>query len=147
MFNSQYPMTFSKDKDGSYIVEISHPNKRFQGVTDGEDFDRAMINAHELLGELIISTIEDNESIPLPEECDKGTHNITVPPLTAAKAMLYLEMKKQGVKKSALARKLRCDPKQITRIIAPRHKSTFAQMEAAFNALGKHIIIRIESTA
>lgn len=145
MFDLQYPMTFTKETDSSYTVEISHADGRFQGVTDGKNLEEALKNAQELLGEVLISAIESNEDIPAPDTCEAGTHYIAIPPLTAAKAMLYLEMKAQGVKKSALARRLQCDPKQVDRVITPRHKSTFAQMEAAFNALGKHMVINIEA--
>lgn len=145
MFNSHYPMTFTKEEDGSYTVVISHPNGRFQGVTDGKDFEEAMKNAQELLGEIFISSIKDGEDIPVANECESGTHNVAITPLIAAKVMLYIEMKKQGVKKATLARRMNRDAKQVDRIIEPSHKSTFDQMEAAFNALGKHIVINIEA--
>lgn len=145
MSGLQYPMTFTKESDGSYTVEISHPNGRFQGVTEGDNLDDAMKNAQILLGEILIFSIKDDEIIPEPRECKAGTHEVVASPLIAAKVTLYMEMKKQGVKKASLARKLQCDQKQVDRIIEPRHKSTFAQMEAAFNALGKHMVIGIEN--
>lgn len=141
MFKLQYPMILTKGEDGGYIVEISHPNGRFQGVTEGDNFEQAMEKAHHLLNEIVISAIEDGDDIPSPNEFATGTHSIVVPPLTAAKAILYLEMKKQGIKKATLARRLQCDPKQVDRIIQPRHKSTFVQMQSAFAAVGKEMVV------
>jgi antitoxin HicB len=146
MFYLQYPMTFTKERDGSYTVELSHPNGCFQGTTEGSNFDEAMENARRLLGAVLAYAIDGNEDIPSPKKCSGGTHAVTVPPLIAAKTMLYMEMKKQGIKKSTLARKLHCDLKQVTRITTPKHKSTIAQMEGAFRVLGKHIVIGIEGS-
>ena len=59
----------------------------------------------------------------------------------AAKAAIYLAMREAGITKVQLARRLKCDEKEIRRLLDPRHKSKIDRIEAALEVLGKPLIV------
>jgi antitoxin HicB len=81
------------------------------------------------------------ESIPEPSKSRRGELSISVPALMAAKAAIYLAMKEAKISKTELAKRLKCDEKEIRRLLNPRHKSKIERIEAALKALGKHLIV------
>lgn len=139
----RYPVTIEKI-DGEYIATISHPNRRFQGACSGTTKAEALTEAQALIAAMVASAIEDSEKIPTPESCDKGNAFVILPPMLAAKAAIYHEMKKTGKRKADLVRALGQEyQKQVDRILNPSHRSTLPQLEAAAFALGKQIEIRL----
>ena len=92
-----------------------------------------------MLAEAILS----GESIPLPEECERGNAFVILGPMISAKASLYAEMRHQGKRKADIARSLGADQKQVDRILDPRHASTLGQLQSAAGALGRRLDIRL----
>ncbi len=139
----RYPVTLEKI-DGEYIATISHPNGRFQGATSGATKQEALREAQDLIAAMVASAMADGERIPTPDACNKGNATVILPPMLAAKAAIYHEMKKNGKRKSDLVRALGQEyQKQVDRILNPSHRSTLPQLEAAALALGKQIEIRL----
>ena len=60
---------------------------------------------------------------------------------------LYSELRAAGVKKIDLARRLKCSPSQVDRLLDITHHSRLDQIEAAFAAIGKELIIDIRDRA
>jgi antitoxin HicB len=56
-------------------------------------------------------------------------------------------MRKSGVRKADLARKLGWHKPQVDRLLDLRHDSRLDQLEQAFGALGKRIHLAIEDAA
>ncbi|WP_297393990.1 hypothetical protein [Acidiferrobacter sp.] len=63
--------------------------------------------------------------------------------LECAKLGVYQEMTEQGIKKAELASRLGWHMPQVDRLFDLRHASKLDQIEAAANALGKHVHVRV----
>ena len=67
-----------------------------------------------------------------------------VPALTATKVSLYTLMRERHVGKTELARRLNWHMPQVDRVVDVRHASRLDQLETAFSALGKRIVVTVE---
>ena len=112
-----------------------------EAVTQGEDVAEAIAQASDCLEEAIAGRIRLEESIPEPSRMRKGEYPVPVPALMAAKAAMFLAMKETGLTKVQLAKRLKCDEKEVRRMLNPRHKSRIDRIEAALEALGKQLIV------
>jgi antitoxin HicB len=72
---------------------------------------------------------------------------VILPLLAEAKIRLYREMRESGIRKADLARRIGCHMRQVDRLLDLRHGSHLDQIEAAFAALSKRIVIQIEDAA
>ena len=75
----------------------------------------------------------------------KGSLRSRLP--VAAKIALYQAMREQGVRKADLARKLKLHPPQVDRLLNLHHKSRLDQLDAALEALGKRLELRVRAAA
>lgn len=132
-----YPVKLAKDDNGTYLVTSPDFSEL---VTFGEDKDDALSYAVSAFEEAIAARISHNEDIPEPSN---GKLRVYIPALTAAKAMLYQSMRRQGVHKAELARRLNQPRQQVDRLVNVKHKSKLDQIERAFAALDVRIEIRI----
>jgi antitoxin HicB len=133
-----YPYTI-EDDDGTKLLQfvdigIAH--------TVGESEEEAIANAIDALESAIIAIMDGKGSVPHPSRAG-GRPTVTLPPLSAAKVELYRAMRKLGITKAALARKLSIHPPQVDRLLDLRHASKLEQIEQAFSCLGKEIEIRV----
>ena len=141
MYNIHYPVRLIPEKEGGFTVDFPD----LGGFSQGDDQEEALLNAVDLLETIIAFRIKDNEDIPAPSNAG-DMPVVTVPALTAAKLLLYWEMKRQGVHKAALARLLNCYPPQVDRLLDIRHESKVSQIQTALSALGKRMVIDLEDT-
>lgn len=141
MSNFKYPIKLIPDDNGTFFVTFSDVP---EAITFGDTKEDALQRAVDCLDTALAFRIKEGEEIPKPS---KGRLTVSPSTLVCLKVALYIEMKEQGVRKSDLVRKLKCAPKIVDRITDAKHKSTFAQMEAAFHAIGKNIVIGIEGSA
>ena len=74
---------------------------------------------------------------------------VPVPAEIAVKAALYIAVKEAGFCNSELelAKRLAADEKEIRRLLDPHHRSKPPQLEAALEAMGKKLVIGIETPA
>ncbi|MBL0318856.1 MAG: type II toxin-antitoxin system HicB family antitoxin [Alphaproteobacteria bacterium] len=114
------------------------------GLTDGKTFDETLLNAGRLLETLISYKIKRDEGIAHPTALKKGEYEISVPPLMAAKLLLYWEMRSKRMKKSALARRLSCHLPYVEKLLDVKHESNLSQINRAFAVMGKRILISVE---
>jgi antitoxin HicB len=63
------------------------------------------------------------------------------------KLSIYQAMLAQRVSKAELSRRLKCHMPQVDRLLDLRHVSRLDQLEAAFRALGKRLVIQVEDAA
>ena len=87
--------------------------------------------------------IKDRREIPRPTLSD-GSVVVFVPALTATKVSLYTLMRERHVGKTELARRLNWHMPQVDRVVDVRHASRLDQLETAFSALGKRIVVTVE---
>jgi antitoxin HicB len=139
-----YPVTLEPDTNDTILV--SFPDFP-EAHTFGEDENEALARAADLLEDVLADYIESRREIPPPSKARKRDRLVTLPILTEAKVRLYREMRASGIRKSELARRLGCHMRQVDRLLNVSHASRLDQIEAAFAALRKRIVIEIQDAA
>lgn len=142
----QYPALFELDREaGGYVVTF--PDFSF-GATQGETLEEAMVMAADLLKILIADCIESNLDLPRPSK-RRGRHYrlVSLPALQDAKAMLYQAWRASGLRKADLARRLGIPKSNIDRLFDLDHHSRLEQLEGAFGALHRKVVIEVRTTA
>jgi antitoxin HicB len=136
-----YAANFTPDDDGRYVVTF--PDFGW-GATDGATMEEAIFEAEDCLAEIIASTISDGEDLPEASAPVKGQVLIYPPAEIAAKAMLYITVKKMKFKTIDLARGLHVDEKEARRILNPHHKTKLPRLEQALRVVGKRMVLSFE---
>ena len=138
-----YPITLERDDNDTILVEFpDFP----EAHTFGENEADALTRAPEALATAIDAYIKDRRDIPLPSAL-VAKHRVTVPALVEAKIRLYETMREARVGKSALAKRLDWHLPQVDRLLAMTHGSKLDQLESAFQAMGKRLVIGVEDIA
>jgi len=70
-----------------------------------------------------------------------------LPALTTLKTELYSTMRKAGITRAELMRRLKWNRESVDRLFRLDHASRLDQIEAAFRALGRSVNIKIEKAA
>ena len=133
----RYPVTLTPD-DGQFTVTFPDVP---EAVTFGETRDEALQRAPDALLTVFDAFMKDRRDIPAPSRATGDA--IELPTLESAKIELYRAMRSGKIGKAELARRLRWHMPQVDRVLKVRHGSQLDQMEAAFAALGKRLVISI----
>jgi antitoxin HicB len=135
-----YPVVLERDDNETILV--SFPD--FPEVhTFGDDEPAALRQAVDALATGIDAYIKDRREIPLPS-AKVTKHRITLPALSEAKVRLYEAMRSSRVNKAELARRLKWHMPQVDRLLEMTHESRLGQLEAAFGALGKRLVVAVD---
>ncbi|WP_252178107.1 type II toxin-antitoxin system HicB family antitoxin [Endozoicomonas sp. 4G] len=138
----QYPATVSCDEDGRYLVKFYDFG---WGCTDGETIEEALGEAADCLDELIATTIENDEVLPVPGDMlAVNTFPVSPSALIAAKAAIYNEHKAKRHKKTELAALVGKNEKFIRTLLDPNAGSKIQSIEEVLHALGKRLVISVE---
>lgn len=138
----QYPATIKQDEDGRYLVRF--PDFGWGG-TDGATLEEALSEAADCLDELIASTMESDEVLPVPGDMlAVNTYPVAPSALMAAKAAIYGEQKKSSRKKTELAALVGKNEKFIRTLLDPNAGSKIQSIEEVLHALGKRLVLSIE---
>lgn len=138
----RYPVTIERD-DGTFVASFPDvPQAHTVGATRAE----ALARAATALETAFAAIMADRKDIPRPSSA-RARLTITLPPLSAAKVGLYRAMRKAGVSKAELARRLDWHPPQIDRLLDLRHASRLDQIDQALRVLGKRLTIDIQNAA
>jgi len=142
----QYPALFEPDREsGGYVVTF--PDFSF-GVTQGETLEEATLMASDLLKILIADCIERNLELPRPSRRRSKHHRlVSLPALQATKALLFQAWRASGLRKADLARRLGIPKSNIDRLFDLDHRSRLDQLEAAFAALDRKVVVEIQAAA
>jgi antitoxin HicB len=126
-------------------IVVSFPDVP-EAVTQGDDEADARVMAEEALGLALLTYPARN--LPLPRVTRmKGLVPIAVEPEVAAKLAVLDVFRASGISKSELGRRLGKDEKEIRRILDPRHATRLATLTQALRALGRRLVMGIESAA
>lgn len=109
----------------------------------GDDADEALANVLEAIELAIQYRIAQREPVPAPSRHRKGRHPVRLPAQAMAKVLLHNEMLAQNVRKAELARRLGVHLPQVDRLLNPRHASRLEMIEAALEAVGRHLDLRV----
>jgi len=138
-----YPASFEPD-DGAIMVTF--PDLKGAN-TYGVDRVEAKAQAADCLLEAIAVRMLEREDIPPPSRPRRGQVLIPLPTLAAAKVALYRTMREEGVTMAELARRMRCDMQQVRRLLNIGHGSRLDQLDAAFAALRKRLVVEVRDAA
>ncbi len=131
-----YPIKLTTD-DGTFLdTSPDFPELK----TFGETEDEARLHAVDAFEEAIAARIAGKESIPEPS---RGRRLVALPSQTAMKTMLYQAMGSADVSKAELARRMHCHAPQIDRLLDLNHASRMDQIDAAFAAVGRRIVLSL----
>jgi len=133
-----YPVRLSRDDNDTVLVSFpDFPEAHSFGDTKEE----ALAHAVDALATIIDAYIKDRQPIPVRSRGSGPT--VELPALMASKVALYESMREQKVTKAELARRLDLYLPQVDRLIAVHHASRLDQLEAAFEALGKKLVVSV----
>jgi antitoxin HicB len=134
----RYPVTITPD-DGQFTVTFPDVP---EAVTFGETREEALQRAPDALLTIFDAFMKDRRDIPAPSAGHGDAVELSA--LDTAKIALYRTMRERKVNKSELARRLHWHLPQVDRVLQVRHGSQLEQMEAAFAALGKRLVVDVE---
>lgn len=133
----RYPVTITPD-DGQFSVTFPDVP---EAVTFGETRDEALKRAPDALLTIFDAFMKDRRDLPAPSKTTGDA--IELPALESAKIELYRAMRVASVGKAELARRLDWHLPQVDRVLRVKHGSQLDQMEAAFAALGKKLVLTV----
>jgi antitoxin HicB len=129
-----WPAQLDRDDDGR--VHVRFPDFP-EALTDAADEREALDEAADCLAEAVAARISDGEDIPAPTRLRRGMLRFPLTPVLAYKAALYSVMRRDGISKSDLARRLGVDEKDVRRLVDPRYRgSKVERLHAALAVCG-----------
>jgi antitoxin HicB len=141
----EYPAKFTADRESGGFV-VTFPDVP-QAITQGDTLEEAMSMASEALELALTFYTEQWRDLPAPTPAKRGMRMVRVPALSDAKFKLYSALRAAGIRRIELARRLKCSPSQVDRLLDISHHSKLDQIEAAFAAIGKRLDIEIQDAA
>jgi antitoxin HicB len=137
----QYPAVLKKDDNNTWLVTFPDFD---DAVTFGDTPDEALAQAVDALETVIIFRMRHKLDIPTPGPA-RGRPLVTIPPLIAAKALLYKELREQKVSINELARRLGCEYPVAHRLLDVSRKTQVDQIARALQVLGKRVVVGMET--
>ena len=136
-----YPVKLLLQEKGGYVVQFpDFP----EAITQGETVEDALQQAQDCLDEAIANRIVMQLDIPEASPRRKNQYEVMLNVTITAKTALYLAMRAQHLTKSALAKKLGCDEKEIRRLVDPHYTSSkLPRIEHALNVLGQQLAVGV----
>jgi antitoxin HicB len=137
-----YPVRLEAAEEGGFVVNFpDFP----EGWSEGDDRDEALTQAVDLLETMVANYMAEGWDLPEPSPA-RGRPVVRPAPLVAAKAEVYRAMRQAGVDKPELARRLGIAAKDVDRLFSIHHKTRIEQIEAALAALGRRLVVSVETT-
>ena len=143
-YTYNYPAEIERDEDGRYVV--SFPDFGW-GATDGATRDEALLEAKDLLRELIATTMRESETLPEPSRAGKRRPLVVPPVQIALKAALYEAWRQAGISQRGLARDLDVAESEVRRMLNPDHSTKVATIDRALRRLGKRVTVTVGEAA
>ena len=115
-----------------------------EGWSQGETQEEALAQAADLLETMVANYMAEGWDLPAPSST-RGRILVRLDPLVGAKTELYQRMRQAGVTKAELARRIGIAPQQAQRLFDIHHASRLDQLDAAFAALGRRLVVSSEA--
>ena len=129
-----WPVTLVPAKKGGFVVNLpDFP----EGWSQGDSRDEAIGQATDLLETMVANYMAEGWDLPDPSP----PAGRPLAPLVAAKAELYRTMRKAGITKAELTRRIGISPQQAQRLFDIHHASRLDQIEAGMRALGRRLVV------
>lgn len=139
-----YPVQLTHtDSRGWHVRVPDFPQVRSSGASRAEALSRATEAVVTVIDDFVRTRqpIPEGSTVPAPGEA------VRVPALVAAKIALYNEMRRRGLRKSAMRKRLQWHRPQIDRLLDVRYASKMDQVEKAFDALGLELVVAARPTS
>ena len=133
-----YPCVLTSEPTGGFSVHFPDVP---DALTCGDDLDDALAMAEDALVTALGACVRSSEEIPVPGAVTKGQRLIAVPAVVAAKLALYSTMRRDGLSKAAVARRLRSSEGEVNKLLSPEHPSGIDQLENALRAVGRRLTV------
>ena len=138
-----YPVELEPDDNGTLLATC--PDLP-EVVTFGEDRGDAVLRAADAILAMLAARIDDREDVPAPSPSE-GRPVAWLPTQAAAKVALYRAMRAGDVGKAELARRLGWHGPRVDRLLDLGHASRLDQVDQAFAALGKRLVVDVRDAA
>lgn len=142
----EYQALFEPDTEkGGFVVTF--PDFEW-GITQGDTEEEAAAMASDALSMVIGHYIQNGQPLPQP-----GTYAgekfrvVRLPALVATKAELYRAFLASGMKKAELGRRVGIPKSNVDRLFDVKYNTRLEQIEAAFHAIGKSLVIQVREAA
>ena len=112
-------------------------------VTYGVGETEALHNAADVVNTMIESMMSALEDVPMPLEIASCEPFYDVPLRTELNIRLHQALRAAGLTRADLVRRLGWTPEFVDRLFRLAHKSKIEQIEQAFAALGKSVVIEV----
>ena len=133
-----WPVSLDPAEEGGFVVNFpDFP----EGWSQGETREEALAQAADLLETMVANYMAEGWDLPDPSPPTAGRALVGLAPLVAAKAELYRAMRKAGIDKTELARRVGISPQQAQRLFDIHQASRLDQIEAAMRALGRRLVV------
>lgn len=139
-----YPASLSPDCAGGLTVTFRDVP---EAITEGDTREEALLRAEDAVESALAMYIAANEPLPVASDPQAGEVMVPLSALGMAKVALYEAMRKEGVGRAELARRLRWHLPQVARALDLRHASRMEHLEAALAALGLRLIVDVAKAA
>ena len=141
-----YPASIRKDGNVWLLLFPDFPQG---GHTNGQTVDDALRHAPDALRTIISMRMERGLDIPMPgRPASRKTRLVALGSVIEdAKVELYMAVKRAGIRKAELARRMGIHKQQVERLLDLDHTSRIEQLEAAFAAVGKRLLVAVDNAA
>jgi antitoxin HicB len=138
----QYAVLLSPADEGGYVVTCRDLPEL---ITQGESVEEALDQASDAMDEVFATYLTEGLDFPEPSKARRREHMVAPPPETVAKAALYVAMRRAGISKVQLAKRLGVDEKEVRRLLDPHYGSKLPRIAKAISVLGQRLVIGIET--
>ncbi len=124
-------------------IVVSFPDVP-EAITEGRNATDALVQAEDALGLALLSYPERGLALPKPKARGAKLIPVTVAPEVAAKLALLDALRERGLSKSAFARLIDKDEKEVRRILDPYHATKMSTLDSALRALNRRVIVAVQ---
>lgn len=140
----EYAAKFEPAEEGGFI--ITFPDVP-EALSQGNDEQDGREMARDALITIFEHYIRHALAIPAARRKGKKYHMMELPAMIAAKIELYNAFMASGTLKADLSRKLGIPQANVQRLFSFKNHTRLDQLEAAAEALGRHLVISIREAA
>lgn len=137
----QYAVLLSPAEEGGYVVTCRDLPEL---VTQGESVEDALEQASDAMDEVFATYLTEGLDFPEPTKARRRERMVAPPLETVAKAALYVAMRRAGISKMQLAKRLGVDEKEVRRLLDPHYGSKLPRIAKAIRVLGQRLVIGVE---
>lgn len=140
-----YHVTLTKDDNDTVLATCPDLS---EVITFGDDEQDALGYAVGAIEEALAARMAHKKDIPLPAQDQSGKpHMVRLSTQTGLKVLLYCAMRRQGVTKAELARRMGTPRQSADRLLDLNHASRLDVLDAAFLALGQEVAVELRERA